>query len=41
MDDNKSFIDNEIKKRLVDQKLRYYRGTAAPLKPNDQTYAEG
>lgn len=41
MDDNKSFINNEIKKRLVDQKLRYYRGTAAPLKPNDQTYAEG
>lgn len=40
-DDNKSFINNEIKNRLVQQKLRYYRAYAAPLKPNDQTYNEG
>lgn len=40
-DDNKTFIDAEVKKRLVDQKLRYYRGYAASLKPNDQQYSEG
>lgn len=39
MDDNKSFINMEIKRRLVEQKLKYYRGTMAPLKPNDQTYS--
>ncbi len=40
-DDNKSFINNEIKKRLTEQKIRYYRQLAAPLKPNNQEYAEG
>lgn len=40
-DDNKSFINNEIKKRLTEQKIRYYRQLAAPLKPNTQEYAEG
>ncbi len=40
-DDNRSFIDNEIKNRLVQQKIRYYRQYAAPIKPNNQEYAEG
>ena len=40
-DDNKSFINNEIKKRLTEQKIRYYRQLAAPLKPNNQEYTEG
>lgn len=37
-DDNFSFINNEIKKRLTEKKLRYYRQFQAPLLPNDQTY---
>lgn len=40
-DDNKSFINNEIKKRLTEQKIRYYRQLAAPIKPNNQEYTEG
>lgn len=40
-DDNKSFINNEIKNRLVKQKIQYYRQFAAPLKPNNQEYSEG
>lgn len=40
-DDNKSFINNEIKKRLAEQKIRYYRQLAAPIKPNNQEYSEG
>lgn len=40
-DDNLTFINNEIKKRLTEKKLRYYRQLAAPLLPNDQTYAAG
>ena len=40
-DDNKSFINCEIKKRLIEKKLRYYRQLAAPILPNDQTYAAG
>lgn len=40
-DDNKSFINQEIKKRLTEQKLRYYRQLAAPIKPNNQEYTEG
>ncbi len=40
-DDNKSFINQEIKKRLTEQKLRYYRAYAAPIKPNNQEYIEG
>jgi hypothetical protein len=40
-DDNMSFINNEIKKRVTEQKLRYYRQYAAPLKPNDQTINPG
>ena len=37
-DENFSFIHNEIKKRLTEKKLRYYRQFQAPLLPNDQTY---
>lgn len=35
---NMTFIDAEIKKRLTEKKIRYYRQLAAPLLPNDQTY---
>lgn len=31
-----SFINNEIKKRLTEKKIRYYRQLAMPLLPNDQ-----
>lgn len=34
---NMTFIDTEIKKRLVEKKLRYYRQLATPVLPNDQT----
>lgn len=34
---NMTFIDAEIKKRLTEKKLRYYRQLAAPLLSNDQT----
>lgn len=37
-DDNFSFINNEIKKRLTEKKVRYYRQLAATLQPNDQSY---
>ena len=40
-DDNISFINNEIKKRVTEQKLRYYRQYAAPLRQNDQTINPG
>lgn len=40
-DDNFTFINNEIKRRLTEKKLRYYRQLAAPLLPNDQTYTAG
>ena len=33
---NMTFIDAEIKKRLTEKKLRYYRLLAAPLLPNAQ-----
>lgn len=38
IDNNFNFIDSLIKDRLTQQKLRYYRQYAAPIKPNDQTY---
>ena len=38
-DDNMSFINNEIKRRLTEKKLRYYRQLAMPAKPNDQQYS--
>ena len=34
--DNMTFINNEIKKRLTEKKLRYYRQLAAPITPNTQ-----
>ena len=30
-------ISNEVKKRLTEKKLRYYRQFQAPILPNDQT----
>lgn len=41
VDDNMSFINAEIKKRVTEKKIRYYRQLAAPLLPNDQTYNQG
>ena len=40
-DHNLSFIDNEVKRRLIEKKVRYYRQLAAPILPNDQEYAAG
>lgn len=37
-DDNMNFINQEIKNRLVQQKIAYYRQNAAPIKPNTQSY---
>ena len=37
--ENFTFINTEIKKRLTEKKLRYYRQMAAPITPNDQTPA--
>lgn len=33
---NMTFLDAEIKKRVTEKKLRYYRQFAAPIQPNDQ-----
>lgn len=32
-----SFLNNEIKRRLTEKKIRYYRQLASPLNPNDQS----
>lgn len=40
-DNNMSFIDNEIKKRLTEKKVRYYRMLAPANTPNDQAYMPG
>lgn len=40
-DDNMSFINNEIKKRLTEKKIRYYRALSPQNLPNDQQYAQG
>ena len=40
-DSNFTFVDNEVKKRLVEKKLRYYRGYAPAVLPNDQQYTQG
>jgi hypothetical protein len=37
-DDNLSFLSNEIKKRLTEKKLRYYRQLAMEPQPNNQAY---
>lgn len=38
-DDNFSFINNEIKKRLTSKKIQYYRQFATGVSPNDQKYS--
>lgn len=37
-DDNFSALNNEIKRRLTEKKLRFYRQLAMQPAPNDQTY---
>lgn len=37
-DDNMNFINQEIKNRLVQKKIAYYRQNASPIKPNTQSY---
>lgn len=34
---NFNFVDNEIKRRLVEKKMRWYRQYVPPITPNDQT----
>lgn len=41
MDDNFSFINNEVKKRVLAKKIMYYRQAAPPNLPNDQSYQPG
>lgn len=41
LDENFTFIDNEVKRRLTQKKIQYYRQFAAPITPNDQTYQPG
>lgn len=40
-DNNLTFINNEIKKRVTEKKIRYYRSFAASNMPNDQQYTAG
>lgn len=40
-DDNMTFINNEIKKRVTEKKIRYYRAFAPNNVPNDQQYQQG
>ena len=40
-DDNFNLINNEIKRRLTEKLIRYYRQFAPPNLPNDQQYAAG
>lgn len=40
-DDNMNFINNEIKKRVTEKKIRYYRSFAPSNLPNDQQYISG
>ena len=40
-DDNMTFINNEIKKRITEKKIRYYRAFAPNNVPNDQQYQQG
>lgn len=40
-DDNFNFINNEIRNRLTQKKVQYYRQLAAPNLPNNQEYAAG
>lgn len=38
-DNNYSFIDQEVKEKLVKEKINYYRQFKAPKQPNDQSYS--
>lgn len=40
-DDNMTFINNEIKKRLTEKKIRYYRALYSNNTPNNQQYMPG
>ena len=40
-DDNMTFINNEIKKRVTEKKIKYYRALAPNNVPNDQQYQQG
>lgn len=40
-DDNFNFINNEVRNRLTQKKIQYYRQLAAPILPNTQEYAAG
>jgi hypothetical protein len=40
-DNNFTFIDNEVKKRLIEKKIRYYKTGIVPNLPNDQSYSIG
>lgn len=40
-DANFSFIDNEVKRRLTQKKIQYYRSYAASVQPNTQQYTQG
>lgn len=40
-DDNFNFINNEIRSRLTQKKIYYYRQLAAPILPNNQEYSAG
>ena len=40
-DDNFTFLNNEIKRRLTEKKIRYYRTLQAPTLPNTQEYTAG
>ena len=40
-DDNMTFINNEIKKRVTEKKIRCYRALAPNNVPNDQQYQQG
>lgn len=40
-DDNFSFIDNDVIRRLTEKYLRYFRSTAPNNLPNDQQYTQG
>lgn len=40
-DDNQSYISQLVKDKITQDKVRYYRQLAAPIKPNDQEYSTG
>ena len=40
-DDNFTWINNEVKRRLTELKIKYYRQLAPPVLPNNQQYTAG